>query len=366
MRCEDGWVLWELFLLLKYCSLSGLFIGFWGACAYVVYFPFSSSLTLEAARVGRADGFVCKHCIHVCARNWAGAAFPGERRAIFLAHRCLLSAKPCVPNTQRNVPYWVFFFFFFCLAGAPFSKSHKGSLYGPIVAWFPGSVGRRWAPSHLQFHGQLRACFWSPEDPPDHSCSLIASGRSGVGTVATSSSDPCCQAKEFWGWGSGLLGHLPSLGGLLSMAVALLEWAGLSVQVKACCGLGSGLVRVLLCCPGQPCCRSCSQSQGLHQPELRAPSTLGSSLLALPTSQLGFPIPWGGSLAGWLACPLSWWLLTSILWTSLGMTLGKSGVQIVFLHCKCWFLTIQRFTRLSYISSGRWWRYCSGGVCESD
>ena len=290
-------------LLLEYCSLSGLFIGFWGACAYVVYFPFSSSLTLEAARVGRADGFVCKHCIHVCARGWAGAVFPRERRAIFLAHRCLPSAKLCIPNTQRNIPYWVFFFFsfFFCLAGAPFSKLHKGSLYGPVVAWFPGSVGRRWAPSHPQFHGQLRACFWSPEDPHDHSCSLVASGRSGPGAVATSSSCPRCWAKEFWGWGSGLLGTCLPWPACSSWQWPHCNEQGCRSRWKPGAGRGRGL-------SGRCSVPQASPVQAVWPvPGLApawAPSSQLSGLLFVGSScsQLGFPIPWvARRLAGWLA-----------------------------------------------------------------
>lgn len=50
---------------LEYCSLSGLFIGFWDSYAYVVSLSPLSHPTLEAAKVGRADSFADKCCIQV-------------------------------------------------------------------------------------------------------------------------------------------------------------------------------------------------------------------------------------------------------------------------------------------------------------
>lgn len=49
---------------------------------YVFSLPLLSHPTLEAAMVGREDGFVDEHCIHVYVGGEVGAVSFGEKRAI--------------------------------------------------------------------------------------------------------------------------------------------------------------------------------------------------------------------------------------------------------------------------------------------
>lgn len=192
----------------------------------------------------------------------------------------------------------------FCLAGAPFSRVHKGTLYCLVVAWFPGSVGNMWAPS--QPHDQPRVDSWSPKDPPDMPMVLLSLEAVGKNLQLEQAGPPVwakglltCRPPVCWGpflFSSRLA--LGTLGGS-----GLLYWAGCTSRWKPREGRVRG--RDLLGWWSYSQLQTCTfMSLRTPQFKLWAPRHAGP-VCCWPFLLPCQIFPSVGWLVGWLICPHS-------------------------------------------------------------